>query len=156
MKQSLRQPFTSSGELHPKDSDLDSPLKTVASPPNPEVLAKPRRRIFTAEYKLRILKEVDDCTLEGEVGALLRREGLYSSGLSEWRKQRDLGLLAALSPRARGRAAAPSVPAVQELERLKREHERLQNRLRQAEIIIEVQKKVSELLGISRQTVVPD
>jgi transposase len=124
--------------------------KATDAPPDPEVVARPRRRQFSAEYKLRILKEADDSQLAGEIGALLRREGLYSSNLTEWRRQRDEGLLVALSPKRRGRAPDPKHPALLELEQLRREHERVQLRLKQAELIIEVQKKFSELLGIPR------
>jgi transposase-like protein len=111
-------------------------------------LEKPVRRRFTAEYKLRILHEADHCTASGQLGALLRREGLYSSLLSTWRQQRDQGTLAGLTPKRRGRKANPDAPLIAENERLKRETERLAAKLRQAETIIEVQKKLSEILGI--------
>ena len=116
--------------------------------PDPAVLEKPTRRRFTAEYKLRILREVDRCTQPGQLGALLRREGLYSSHLTTWRQQRDEGTLAGLTPKRRGRKANPDAPLIAENERLKRETQRLAARLRQAETIIEVQKKLSEILGI--------
>lgn len=116
--------------------------------PDPAVLEKPVRRRFTAEYKLRILHEADRCTASGQLGALLRREGLYSSLLSTWRRQRDEGTLAGLTPKRRGRKANPDAPLIAENERLKRETQRLAAKLRQAETIIEVQKKLSEMLGI--------
>jgi transposase-like protein len=116
--------------------------------PNPAVSEKPVRRRFTAEYKLRILREVDRCTQPGQLGALLRREGLYSSHLTTWRQQRDEGTLAGLTPKRRGRKANPDVPLIAENERLKRETRRLTAKLRQAETIIEIQKKLSEILGI--------
>ena len=116
--------------------------------PDPAVPEKPVRRRFTAEYKLRILREADRCTQPGQLGALLRREGLYSSHLKTWRQQRDTGTLAALAPKRRGRKAAPNAPFIAENERLKRENQRLAEKLRQAETIIEVQKKLSEILGI--------
>ena len=116
--------------------------------PDPAVLEKPVRRRFTAEYKLRILHEADQCTASGELGALLRREGLYSSLLSTWRHQRDQGTLAGLSPKRRGRKANPDAPLIAENQRLMRETQRLAAKLRQAETIIEVQKKLSEILGI--------
>jgi transposase-like protein len=106
------------------------------------------RRRFTAEYKLRILHEADRCTASGQLGALLRREGLYSSLLSTWRQQRAEGTLAGLTPKRRGRKANPDAPLIAENERLKRETQRLAAKLRQAETIIEVQKKLSEMLGI--------
>ena len=120
---------------------------------DPEVLEKPVRRRFTAPYKLRILGQADACGDQpGKVGELLRREGLYASHLSTWRKQREQGTLAALAPKKRGRKPRQPDPLVQENQRLHRENERLAARLRQAEAIIDVQKKVSEILGISLAT----
>ena len=116
--------------------------------PDPAVPEKPVRRRFTAEYKLRILREADRSSEPGQLGALLRREGLYSSHLTTWRQQREEGTLAGLSPKRRGRKASPEAPLVAENERLKRENQRLLAKLRQAETIIEVQKKLSEILGI--------
>ena len=116
--------------------------------PDPAVLEKPVRRRFTAEYKLRILHEADRCTAPGELGALLRREGLYSSILSTWRQQRDAGTLAGLTPKRRGRKANPDAPLIAENLRLTRETQRLAAKLRQAETIIDIQKKLSEMLGI--------
>ena len=115
--------------------------------PEKEVLPRAKRRRFSAEYKLRILEEVDGCTQRGQIGALLRREGLYSSHLSTWRQQRLLGQLEGLSPKKRGRK--PQDPAVEEADRLRRENERLRARLEQAEMIIDVQKKLSQLLGLT-------
>jgi transposase-like protein len=109
---------------------------------------KAARRRFTAKYKLRILGEADRSTESGQLGAMLRREGLYSSHLTAWRKQRDAGTLAGLEPKRRGRKASPDAPLVAENERLQRDNRRLTARLRQAETIIEVQKKLSEILGI--------
>jgi len=116
--------------------------------PNPAVSEKPVRRRFMAEYKLCMLREADRCTVPGQLGALLRREGLYSSHLTTWRRQRDEGTLAGLTPKRRGRKANPDAPLIAENHRLKRETQRLEARLRQAETIIEVQKKLSEILGI--------
>ena len=116
--------------------------------PDPAVSEKPVRRRFTAEYKLRILREADCCTESGQLGALLRREGLYSSHLTAWREQRNAGTLAGLTPKRRGRKATPDAPLIAENERLKRETRRLAEKLRQAETIIEVQKKLSEILQI--------
>jgi len=114
----------------------------------PEVPEKPRRRRFDAAYKLRILAEADRCTQPGELGQLLRREGLYSSHLSTWRQQRDEGVLSALAPKRRGRKAKPNNPLADEVGKLKRENQRLKDQLRQAELVIDVQKKVSEMLNI--------
>jgi transposase-like protein len=112
--------------------------------PRTEVVAKAKRRQYTAEYKLRILREVDACQGYGEIGALLRREGVYSSSLTNWRRQRERGELDGLSPQKRG--PKPDPQAV-ELARLKREVEHLRERLRKAEMIIDVQKKVAQMLG---------
>ena len=116
--------------------------------PSPEVSEKPVRRRFTAEYKLRILAEAEACTQRGALGELLRREGLYSSHLSTWQTQRDEGVLAGLTPKRRGRKAKLKNPLADELARLERENERLKTKLRQAELVIDVQKKVSEMLNI--------
>jgi transposase-like protein len=116
--------------------------------PSSEVLEKPVRRRFTVEYKAKILAEADACTEPGMLGELLRREGLYSSHLTTWRRQRDEGALAGLTPKRRGRKAKPKNPLADEVARLGRENRRLQEKLRQAELIIEVQKKVSEMLNI--------
>ena len=117
---------------------------TVAS----EVVAKAARRRFTAAEKLRVLREADGCTKLGELSALLRREGLYSSHLSAWREARRRGELAGLTPRARGPKPKPVDPRDRKLAEQTREITRLQARLERAEGLIEVQKKVSELLGI--------
>lgn len=119
-----------------------------AAPPDPEVSAKAARRRFTAEYKLRILKLADACTEPGSLGALLRREGLYSTNLATWRRQRDEGTLSALTPKKRGRKEVGRDPMRLENEKLRKENERLTKRLRHAEIIIDVQKKVSQMLGV--------
>lgn len=113
--------------------------------PDPEVVVKPKRRQFTAEYKHRILQEAEACTQPGEVGALLRREGLYSSHLTTWRHQRQRGELQGLAPAKRGRK---SDPYAAEFARLQRENARLQAQVKRAELIIDVQKKLSQLLGL--------
>ena len=120
--------------------------------PSAEILEKPTRRSFTASYKLAILAEADACTKPGALGELLRREGLYSSHLTCWRKQRESGILAGLAPKRRGRKAKAKDPVADENQRLKRENERLKEQLRQAELIIDVQKKVSEMLSIPLET----
>ena len=112
--------------------------------PETEVVEKAKRRRYTADYKLRILGEVDACKGTGEIGALLRREGLYSSLVSKWRQQREQGSLEGLGPHKRGPKADPQAA---ELARLRRENERLRKRLEQAELIIDVQKKVAQILG---------
>jgi transposase-like protein len=122
--------------------------------PDPEVVPKAKRRQFAAEYKLRIVREADACTEPGQIGSLLRREGLYSSYLSKWRQQREEGQLQALSSKKRGRKSQD--PSLEELAQLQRENERLRTRLEQAEIIIGVQKKLSKLLGLTTDTTESD
>ena len=112
--------------------------------PKTEVVAKAKRKQFTVAEKQRILREVDACQGSGEIGAMLRREGIYSSYLTTWRRQRESGELEGLSPQKRG--PKPNPEAI-ELAKLRREHERLKERMRQAELIIEVQKKVALMLG---------
>jgi len=123
--------------------------KVKEETPNTEVVAKAKRKRFTAAEKLRILREVDACQGWGEIGALLRREGIYSSYLTTWRKQRAAGELDGLSPQKRG--PKPDPQAI-ELAKLRRENERLQERLRQAELIISVQKKVAQMFGETLET----
>jgi transposase len=113
-----------------------------------EVVAMPKRRRFSADEKLRILKEVDACTKPGEQGALLRREGLYSSHLVEWRRARERGELDALAPKKRGRKPAAVNPLEKKLAELARALEKAEARAKRAEALVELQKKVSELLGI--------
>ena len=116
--------------------------------PDPAVSEKPVRRRFDAEYKARILREADQLTEPGQVGALLRREGLYSSHLSLWRRQRDEAALAGLGPKRRGRKPDPNAELMAENQRLNRENARLIRKLRRTEAILDVQKKLSEILGI--------
>ena len=113
-----------------------------------EVVAKAARRRFAAAEKLRVLREAERCTKPGELSALLRREGLYSSHLSAWRAARRGGELAGLTPRPRGPKAKPVDVRDRKIAELERETRRLQARLERAEGLIEVQKKVSQLLGI--------
>ena len=122
--------------------------------PDPEVVPKAKRRQFTAQYKLRILREADACPDPGQIGSLLRREGLYSSYLSKWRQQQEEGQLQALSSRKRGRKSQG--PSMAELAELQRENERLRARLEQTEIIIDVQKKLSKLLGLTADSTESD
>jgi len=117
------------------------------TPPNPEVLERARRRQFSASYKLRILEEADQCVVPGQLGSLLRREGLYSSHLAQWRRHRAEGTLAALAPRRRGQRASAIDPS--EVTRLRQDNERLARQLATAETIIEIQKKVSTLFGLT-------
>jgi transposase-like protein len=115
------------------------------------VVEKATRRRFTAEYKRTILQQADRCT-PGELGALLRREGLYSSNLTTWRRQREAGELEGLTPRKRGRKAQPPSAQDRRVAELERENARLREQLLQAETIIDVQKKLSTLLGLPLST----
>lgn len=112
-----------------------------------EEVTGPRRRTFTAEFKREVLAEADACTELGAVGALLRRHGLYSSHLTEWRRLRDEGTLSGLAPRKRGRKAAAKDPLVEENARLRRENQKLLARAERTERLLELQKKVAELFG---------
>jgi transposase-like protein len=123
--------------------------KAAAAPPrpDPEVVAGSKRRTFSAEYKLRILAEADSAAAQtGAIGALLRREGLFSSHLTVWRRERQNGILKSLTPHKRG-PKSKRIPQEEELQLLRRQNQRLSEELRKAEIIIDVQKKVGTLLG---------
>lgn len=115
--------------------------------PEVEVVAKASRRRFTAEYKRKILQEADACREPGAIGALLRREGLYSSNLTTWRAQRERGELAGLTPKKRGPAPHPKNPLAGKVAALERTVSRLTARAERAEALVELQKKVAELLG---------
>ena len=144
----------SSSALEVESGERSEPDGTgrALAPPDPEVRETPVRRRFSAEYKLRILRLADVCTEPGSLGALLRCEGLYASNLRTWRRQRDTGTLEALKPKKRGRKAHDPNPLTGEVERLRKDNDRLAKRLRQAELIIDVQKKVSQMLGITLDT----
>lgn len=115
--------------------------------PDPEVSERPRRRRYTTEYKLSILAEADAASAPGEIAALLRREGLYSSLLSVWRRQREEGALDAPSARKRGRRTKPVNPLTRRVQELEREKRELQRQLEQARAVIGIQKKLSEILA---------
>ena len=118
------------------------------SPSEVEVTAKPTRRRYTAEYKHRILREAVACTRPGELGALLRREGLYSSNLTVWRKQQERREIEGLSEKKRGPLPKEKSPLAAKVATLERENRRLRARSERAEGLVELQKKVSEILGI--------
>src|SRR5271169_6262373 len=122
----------------------ESPAPTTAET---EVVAKAQRRRFTAEYKRRIVREADRCTTSGAIGALLRREGLYSSQLTMWRAARDRGELEGLTPKKRGPKAAPPDPRDKKIAEQERELGKWRKRAERAEALVEVQKKVAALLG---------
>jgi transposase-like protein len=121
-------------------------LPARSNEPDPEVTSRPTRRRFSAEYKARIVREAEACTKPGEVGALLRREGLYSSILTAWRRELRVHGLEGVAAKRRGPAPKPK-PSAREIE-LERANRRLEKKLAKAEAIIEFQKKVHEILGI--------
>ena len=142
-------PAPSLGVEERRDEAPSEGASTLPTRPDPEVVAKPKRRRFTAEYRLRILEAADRCTEPGEVGRLLRQEGLYSSHLAAWRKARRHGALRGLSSKRRGakpKANNPLEPRVRELEA---EVARLETELHKAHTILDVQGKVAGLLGFS-------
>lgn len=116
-----------------------------------EVAVKGERRRFTAEYKQKVLREVDDCERPGEIGALLRRQGLYWSNLTYWRRQRESGELAGLTAKRRGPQRREKNPLAERVRELERDNVRLKRRAERAEGLVELQKKVSEILGIELQ-----
>jgi transposase len=121
---------------------------TVARPEDVQVVAKPRRRAYPAEYKRRILKAADACTTPGAIGALLRREGLYSSHLVAWRRARGSGELAALAPKKRGRKPTPVVdPRDRKIAELERQLAAMTGRAQRAEALVDAQKNLAALLG---------
>lgn len=152
----LEAPERSEGERSEPERSVGASSMAVAAPspvqrppaPDPEVVPKARRRSFTAEYKLRILREAEASAKPGQIGALLRREGLYSSHLTEWARRRDKGFLAAAGDRRRGRRAKPADPSAKRVAELERENRRLSEKLRKAYLIIDVQKKVQALLNL--------
>lgn len=131
-----------------RDGERSEPSRsdgTSSAAPPTQVHPRPTRRYLSAEYKLRVLQEVDACRAPGEIGAILRREGLYSGHLSNWRAQRRKGALGALAAR---RGPKPPAPEAREVERLRGENARLRRELEKANLCLEIQKKVSEMLGI--------
>lgn len=115
--------------------------------PNPEVVARAKRRTYAGEYKQQVLAEADAARGSGEIGAVLRRHGLYSSHLTKWRQERKAGILEGLAPQKRGPKSKAN-PLTAENQKLRQDNERLADRLRKAEIVIDVQKKVAMLLGL--------
>ncbi len=123
--------------------------------PDPEVIAQAKRRTFTADYKQRILAQADQAKGSGGIGALLRREGLYSSVLTNWRRERAAGVRQSLAPQKRGPKSKRD-PVQEEIQKLQKDNARLTEQLRKAEIVIDVQKKVGALLGWPLHTPDPD
>jgi len=145
------------GRREPERSEGDRSAAggNAAAHPDPEVVAQAQGRHFTAEYKQRILAETDQAKGSGSIGALLRREGLYSSLLATWRREREAGVRQALSPQKRGPKSKRD-PVAEENQQLRRETQRLTEELRKAEIVIDIQKKVATLLGRPLATVDPE
>ena len=127
--------------------NLNGKLKVEV--PDPEVVPRAKRRQFTTAYKLRVLEEADQYQEAGQIGALLRREGLYSSHLARWRQLREQGQLQALGSGKRGRKPEPQN---EELKQLRQDNQRLRAQLEQAELVLEVQKKLSQLLGLMNES----
>ena len=127
------------------------PTSEATARPDPEVVERPKRRRFTAAYRMSIIKQADACTRKGELGALLRREGLYSSSLVAWRRQRDGGGLTTDTKRGR----KPTPPAETELARLRKENAKLTKDLAAARMVVDVQKNVCTLLGIALESAEP-
>lgn len=160
----MRQPTTATAPSEPPESQAErseavdvggsdgASAAVTQNDANPEVVAKPIRRKFTAKYKMRILDEVDRCSVPGGVGRLLRREGLYSSHLTTWRHARDAGALGALEPKKRGRKRLETNPLAKTVARLEKTNAALAEKLRQANLIIEIQKKVAALMSDDEET----
>ncbi len=129
--------------------EMENVTKLETTTPPTEVKAKPSRRRFSAKYKKQILDEAAGCKQRGEIGALLRREGLYSSHLTKWRRQADCGELAGLAPKKRGPTPRTIDPRDKQLAEMKRELEKMTLRAERAEALVELQKKVSEVLGLA-------
>lgn len=144
-------PECTEGEHSEPEGDAGTGMKIAKANsmdvPDPQVSEKPERRRFTVEYKARIVREADACTEPGQIGALLRREGLYSSQLANWRRLYQEGALKALKDDKRGRKKTKN-PLETEVESLKKRNARLEKRLAQAEAIIDIQKKLSQVLGV--------
>ena len=163
----IAEPPTAAGGPERSAGERSSPARSggppaaVATTPAPvapssvsdsEVVPKPKRRYFTAAYKLDVLRRSDACTTSGAIGALLRREGLYSSSLTEWRRMRDKGFLDAAVARKRGRKPKPVDPLAKKLVEVERELAKTKEKLRKAEIIIDFQKKVQDLLRMQEES----
>ena len=127
---------------------METTVEIPAGAPETEVLAKAQRRRFTVEYKRRILKEADRCLRPGEIGALLRREGLYASALTAWRAARERGALAGLAPKRRGPWGRRVDPRDRKIAAQEREIAQWRTRAQRAEALVEIQKKVSEMVGL--------
>jgi transposase-like protein len=151
MTNDMNVPYLAPGEsAKARSAEADS--AGAGAPPDPEVAAKPKRRQFTAAYRLRILEEAGRCTTSGEIGQLLRREGLYSSHLSNWRKAQREGSLAALAPKKRGAKAKVTNPLEPKVRELESKVARLEKELHKAHTILDVQEKVAGLLGFDLES----
>jgi len=127
---------------------METAVEVTENPSETEVLAKAQRRRFTVEYKRRLLKEADRCLRPGEIGALLRREGLYSSALTTWRAARERGELAGLAAKKRGPRDKRADPRDRKITAQEREIAQWKARAQRAEALVEIQKKFSEMVGV--------
>jgi len=144
-------PFPGEGDEHAAAVSSASIIKSLNKKlpePDPEVKPKPARRLFSAEYKLKILQQTDQCHEPGQIGELLRKEGLYSSHLTQWRKLRQQGILDGLSER-RGKKQQDRNQLIQENQALKRKNLQLEKKMEHLELLVEVQKKISDVFQIS-------
>lgn len=148
-------PVTPAAAAVGSEGERSEPERTTAAAvagrdtPDPEVVGRPVRRRFTAAYKQRILAEVEAAAGTGAIGRIIRREGLYSSQLTSWRKARSRSERAALAPKKRGPKPVPKNPLQAEITQLQREKAQLQKKLHTAELMLDLQKKVSQILGIA-------
>jgi transposase len=134
-------------DTHAPEGSTGATTVKPSATPDPEVTERPVRRVYSAEFKRQVLREVDACSELGEIGAVLRRHGLYSSHLKTWREQRERGELSGLAAQKRGRKPAPKNPLADEVARLEREVRRLTARAERAEGLVDLQKKMAALLG---------
>jgi transposase-like protein len=149
MLQEEKKVFVSDQEEGRNRKNCSSDDEEIRHRPQTEVIARSQRRSFSLKYKLHILEEADRC-VKGELGALLRREGIYDSTYRQWLKQREKGILNALAPKRRGPTPKPVDPQAKQVAELERENGKLRRQLEKTEFIIEFQKKISALLGIDQ------
>ena len=154
--QGFPDPDASQGARRATEDEPGSAAPGVPADTNSEVVPRARRRHFSMADKRRILAEADRCTKPGEIGALMRREGIYSSGLSTWRRQREVAELAALAPQKRGPKFDPARADALQIAQLTRERDKLQVQLDKANLVIAVQKKVAALLALLEQDNKPE
>lgn len=141
-------PGSKNRSIHVDSQPRQEPVVVRPQAPGPEVLEHPSRKKFSAKYKLQILNEIDSTVQQGEKGAILRREGIYSSNICTWRKQRERGELEGLTPKKRGPKSIGPDPRDKQIKELERQNKRLQRKLAHANLLLDIQKKISEITGI--------